>query len=125
MSLYICDGRYCEPNENCAIRYPGLGDCHLTQDISYARKPIRKYYEIIEVQNIMTAISFLADSIETSALDIVIKMGLSGDLLRQYCEIKGYFYDIVIARKLNDIAKEYDIPFRFSPKGYIKPKKEA
>lgn len=123
MSLYVCNGNHCEPNENCAIRYPGIGECHLTQDIKDARKPIVKYYQLIEMDDLTDAVDFLMEFIDSTYKDAVVAIGfdkLATFNLYEYCVMKGYSYDFIMVQKLNDIAKKHDVQFRFTTKSNYK-----
>ena len=130
MSLYLCNGYSCEPNVNCAIHYPGIGECHLTQNMDYASRPVITYYKIVEIDKVCNAITFLADAIGVDAKRVIAEMGFGSSVeygvwLYDYCEQNGYSYEIVMARHLNDVAEKAGVPFRFIPKQYKKKKKGA
>ena len=82
---------------------------------------MKKYYDIRQVIAITSAIKFLADILGVPFEEVRDRIDANFPELRELferCCMKGYSIETIIARKLNDVAKEEDVNVRFIPPQY-------
>lgn len=79
---------------------------------------MKKYYDIRQVVVITSAIKFLADILGVSFEEVRDRIDAGFPELRELferCCLKGYSIETIIARKLNDVAKDEGVNVRFIP----------
>ena len=79
---------------------------------------MKKHYDIYQIVTIGSAVEFLADKLNIPYEELAERAGATIVELRrlyQYCEIKGYAVETIMARRLNDIAREEGLNVRFGP----------
>lgn len=78
-----------------------------------------KYYDILQVRNIIRSLDYLANLINVDKRELRRSFGIGtveeSIQFLEYCGNRNFSATRIIARKMNDIAKQHNLMIRFVP----------